>query len=211
MGGLGSTRWRGHEKATTVEQCLGLDLGTLKHEGALDGEAHVVGWRDAYSDELVCFGVVRRFLAPEPETLLVGIARPNEVQPQQEIELTSTRQHFGGERLWFKCDCGHRGYRLYLPPGAERFACTTCHQLTYRSAQEHDPRVDYYRRNPEELIRAAVFYPATPESRHAARALSIMLRLRAPIPFGGSSSEPLCGMAEVCDDAFAGILNASAS
>jgi hypothetical protein len=32
-----------------------------------------------------------------------------------------------------------------------RFACRHCHGLTYRTAQEHDTRVDTARRRPERL------------------------------------------------------------
>ena len=31
--------------------------------------------------------------------------------------------------------------KLYLPPGGLYFGCRQCYRLTYRSAQEHDPRV----------------------------------------------------------------------
>ncbi len=39
----------------------------------------------------------------------------------------------------------------YLPPSARYFGCRHCHELTYRSAQEHDKRVDAFRRNPAAL------------------------------------------------------------
>ena len=41
--------------------------------------------------------------------------------------------------------------KLYLPPGARYFGCRRCHELTYRSCQEHDGRVSALRRNPEQL------------------------------------------------------------
>jgi hypothetical protein len=41
--------------------------------------------------------------------------------------------------------------KLYLPPAARYFGCRHCHDLTYRSAQEHNKRVDALRRNPELL------------------------------------------------------------
>jgi hypothetical protein len=39
--------------------------------------------------------------------------------------------------------------KLYLPPPARYFGCRHCHDLTYTSCQEHDKRVDAFRRNPE--------------------------------------------------------------
>ena len=211
MGGPGSTRWRDHEKATTVEQCLAIDLGTLKRQGALKGAPHVVRWRDLYSGEVLGYAGIRRTLPIEGDALLVGFELPNKKDIIQRIELTSTLPHFGGERWWFKCDCGHRGYRLYLPPGTERFACTDCHDLVYQSAQQHNPRVDLYLGNPESLKHAILDYPYTPDSRCAAKALSIMLRFRAP-EFFGAPLRAQYPLAELCDDEdFAGILNASAS
>jgi hypothetical protein len=41
--------------------------------------------------------------------------------------------------------------KLYLPPGERYFGCRCCHRLTYRSVQEHDKRVDWLRKHPEEL------------------------------------------------------------
>jgi hypothetical protein len=58
----------------------------------------------------------------------------------QLIRLTTTRPNFGGKRFWFKCDCGRRSGRLYLPTGETVFRCRQCYNLTYQSAQEHDTR-----------------------------------------------------------------------
>ena len=41
---------------------------------------------------------------------------------------------------------------LYLPPGARYFGCRHCYNLTYRSAQEHDKRVDFLRKHPWRLM-----------------------------------------------------------
>lgn len=50
---------------------------------------------------------------------------------------------FGGWRLYLRCPltrngrtCGRRCEKLYLPPGSSCFGCRTCHDLTYRSAQQ---------------------------------------------------------------------------
>jgi hypothetical protein len=74
------------------------------------------------------------------------------------VGLEATRPRFGGLRWWFLCPlvvrgvpCGRRVGKLYLPPGGRYFGCRHCHDLTYRSAQEHDKRVDLFRRNPAAL------------------------------------------------------------
>lgn len=61
----------------------------------------------------------------------------------------ATRPRFGGLRRWRRCQYGRRVTKLYLARRTDRFACRTCHDLTYRSAQEHDKRVDFFRRNPD--------------------------------------------------------------
>jgi hypothetical protein len=40
---------------------------------------------------------------------------------------------------------------LYLPLGERYFGCRCCHRLTYRSAQPHDKRADWFRKHPEQL------------------------------------------------------------
>ena len=78
------------------------------------------------------------------------------------VPLDCTPCHFGGVRWWFICSlvvegahCGRRVRKLYLPPGARYFGCRTCHNLTYKSAQEHDKRVHgFLRLPPSELVKA---------------------------------------------------------
>jgi hypothetical protein len=63
----------------------------------------------------------------------------------QTLRLTTTRPHWGGERFWFRCECGRRSGRLYLPTGETVFRCRPCYELTYRSAQEHNTRAERQR------------------------------------------------------------------
>jgi hypothetical protein len=58
----------------------------------------------------------------------------------QVIRLIKTQPHFGGQRFWFRCECGRRAGRLYLPTGETFFRCRRCHDLTYQSSQEHNTR-----------------------------------------------------------------------
>jgi hypothetical protein len=74
----------------------------------------------------------------------------------QVVSTTTTACRFGGTRLWFLCPgihnpCGRRCVSLFLPPRGNAFACRLCHNLTYRSSQEHDKRIDRLMRNPELL------------------------------------------------------------
>jgi hypothetical protein len=45
--------------------------------------------------------------------------------------------------------------KLFRKAGVQFYACRRCHDLSYRSAQEHDTRLDAFRRNPG-LLKAAV-------------------------------------------------------
>ncbi len=54
------------------------------------------------------------------------------------VQLTRTRQNFGGSRLWFVCPrrtCGRRCSVLYRPRQlkARAFACRNCYAIRYRS------------------------------------------------------------------------------
>lgn len=78
------------------------------------------------------------------------------------IELISTPCNLGGKRWWFTCPmevngikCAKRVAKLYLPPGERYLGCRHCFDLTYRSAQEHDRRVDALVKNPERLEKKA--------------------------------------------------------
>ena len=56
------------------------------------------------------------------------------------VDLTSTPCNFGGHRYWFSCpECGRRVATLHMPPWQTRFACRSCHNLTYLSRR--DPSV----------------------------------------------------------------------
>jgi hypothetical protein len=73
---------------------------------------------------------------------------------RQDVPLDWTPCHFGGERPWFICgNCGRRVAVIY---GAGKyFACRHCYDLTYRSCQESDKRINWLVTNPE-VLKAAV-------------------------------------------------------
>ena len=37
-----------------------------------------------------------------------------------------------GKRAYFRCSCGHRATKLYLPLNTHEFKCRTCHHLHYQ-------------------------------------------------------------------------------
>lgn len=73
---------------------------------------------------------------------------------RQMIPIVATAPNFGGERYWFRCDCGRRVGRLFLPWGAREFQCRHCLNLTYRSAQQHDATLCALARDDDAIGRA---------------------------------------------------------
>jgi len=86
-----------------------------------------------------------------PLSLTVSYVVPGAGIPMScTVMAESSRPFFGGLRWWWSCSCGRRVSALFLPSiCATEFKCRHCHFLTYRSAQRHDSRVDYYRKHPE--------------------------------------------------------------
>jgi hypothetical protein len=66
----------------------------------------------------------------------------------------------GGKRRWLLCpSCHKRVGKLYRPLGEVVFACRQCHQLTYRSAQCHDARLDRLLKAPVEILQQTIASP----------------------------------------------------
>jgi hypothetical protein len=151
MGGSGSTRWGRHDKARIVENSLAVDLVRLRCSGLLDvpGRVDQLTWSRAgkpLAEGLI--GIVGD--DDSNRTLAVCIALTIRAEPlSAHLRLVTTHPHPGGVR-WFLCpDCERRALKLYVSSEGDRIACRTCLGLTYRSAQEHDARVDLARRDPE--------------------------------------------------------------
>lgn len=155
MGGYGSTRWGSHWKRFTVDDCAVLDASRWTRTGVL---AVPLGWRAG------SFGyAVHSPNLGEPVIRLHYTLGLSNERIEYPIDLTATRPHFGGLRWWFLCPmpknrrrdvlpCGRRVGKLYLPPGARRFACRVCHDLTYESCQTSDKRLSWFRRNEEAMM-----------------------------------------------------------
>ena len=167
MGGPGSGAsyyhwWRPSKKAV-VEDCRELDANRWTREKILAPGVHLSGgwtWRNATTGEQTAsigYEVYTRDMA-EPWLRLCYTLTASGQAIEYTVRLTATRPRFGGLRWWFVCPlsvngrpCERRVAKLYLPPHGRYFGCRHCHNLTYRSAQEHDKRLDPFRRNPELL------------------------------------------------------------
>ncbi len=83
-----------------------------------------------------------RYTFSEPHGLVVLVraedAEGKALCYRNVLPMVTTVPHFGGERYWFRCDCGRRMGRLFLPEGKQEFLCRRCLDLTYRSVQRHD-------------------------------------------------------------------------
>jgi len=150
MGGFGSTRWNGHSKKWTVEECLTLDINYLTREGILldgkEGYSYTMRYfRHNVEYASIGYTVGERVIPNyEPfKTISPNYQLNGESIPPYEIVLYPTKPHFGGKRYWFLCPLTHGGKpcmrkvsKLYLPTGARHFGCRHCYDLTYESAQE---------------------------------------------------------------------------
>lgn len=150
MGGRGSTRWNGHQKKTTVEECRVLSIRDFNRAGILEeGEFNkgVLEWTHKWTHERTAqlgFEVDMRTAPPVVRTYYDPMQEDDGRVYQQTIPLTSNPCNFGGKRWWFRCPGmskrnGHdqrRCAKLYLPPGSVSFLCRECHDLTYRSCQQ---------------------------------------------------------------------------
>jgi len=136
----------GQPKKRTVEECPVIDAGSLARECLQAGF------------EMKCVG--------DTPSIVIGLRYAVLTNGQEEnidtqIRLHATRPIVGGLRWWFACPiesegrpCNRRVAKLYLPPRASYFGCRHCYELTYRSVREHDKRVDFYRKNPDDLLAA---------------------------------------------------------
>jgi hypothetical protein len=146
-GGVGSTRWWGHQKHVTVEACLPLDMAVLARQMHFSASCDMKGtftWIESGSGDIrASSGFVVKTTGEEGWLRLFYERSPTKEAVEYMIVLTTTTPQFGGVRWWAWCPfmgsserCLQRVRCLYLPPGAEEFACRGCHTLTYRSCQE---------------------------------------------------------------------------
>jgi hypothetical protein len=147
MGGPNSGRWHDHTKATTVQDCLDLDLNSFARERAFTpGFTGAVHWRRGGVPTGSVGYTVRQ--AGSGLVLVLSYSHTSAWDATREavelpIVLESLPQHLGGVRWWARCPlvldgrpCSRRVGKLYLPPGGRYFGCRCCYGLTYTSCQE---------------------------------------------------------------------------
>lgn len=162
MGGFGSGRWAEHRKAWAVEDCrrvvLARVVGTSMPVGSASG---TLRWLNDRAEEAASAGY--ELVAGEGGglTLRLRYRRAGGADPVVlNVALERGALPRGGHRWSGRCPlgtagrpCRRRVRGLYLPPGAAYSGCRTCHRLSYRSRQEHDPRVTRLVRDPAAVAR----------------------------------------------------------
>jgi hypothetical protein len=144
----------------TVEECLALDIAVLPRDFLREDDAlGTYRWLDSNGAEIfrAAITVSRQCSVVRLRYSLLGNQGPLDYF----VETISTKCNFGGCRWWFVCPlvkdgiaCKRLVRMLYLPLGARYFGCRACNNLTYRSCQEHDSRVDaLLRLSPAEAMR----------------------------------------------------------
>ena len=166
MGGYGSTRWGWHSKATTVEECLELPTPHVRAALSAVVDEDARAWHGSLFWSIrgevtnsISYTAFMRGRVPVVRLQYTMIRDGAELDYQ--VPAVSTAPHYGGRRWWWLCPiawgsgmCGRRVGKLYRPYGARYFGCRHCYQLSYTSAQEHDPRVSRLANDPMALYAA---------------------------------------------------------
>jgi hypothetical protein len=160
---------RNWSRRLTVEECLYLSVVNMRRDGLFRsgyGSQWVLKQQDWAGRTVTSVGytvieVPGRAMGLHISYELIDSYTGARTPVEYLIEITTTRPRLGGRRCWFLCPmssnglrCRRRVGRLYLPPGQQVFACRLCHNLTYKSAQTHNKRIDVLRRNPLALLAA---------------------------------------------------------
>jgi len=156
---MGRHRWTSR---FTVEEChYFLDVEVFHRAGPALANASAASGTIFWTRDGDVIGTIRYEIVPSAGGVSVGIPRQflvldggNRLVEERLISITTVRPHLGGKRFLFVCQCGSRVGRLYLPPGQQIFACRDCHNLTYRSVQQHDQRKYHLARHPRALTAA---------------------------------------------------------
>jgi hypothetical protein len=154
-------------KKTTVEECWSLDACSLAKEGVFTCHgvwASSLTWSNSFGEQTLYVPYWVQKLQGEP--ILHLLVKPDNHREAIDLKVPvqNTRPHFGGVRWWFLCPlfndgvpCNRRIRKLYRSRAVWYFGCRTCLDLTYRSVQEHDKRIDY-------LVKHFYLIPAMVES-----------------------------------------------
>lgn len=146
MGGLGSSRWRGHTPRPLVEEFLCFDFASREWRRVFR-EQQATGWVSPSSpSDTDPTEFMFRLYAPKPD----GSRRLtlDDGGLGRELTLEPVRVGFD-ERMYPRCPggCGKRSRKVYASPKDPRFTCRECAGLGYLSEREHDARIDQARRD----------------------------------------------------------------
>jgi len=197
MGGSGSSRWRNHRKAPLVEEAHPLNATAfepaLKH-GQTTG---VLRWTNSQTGEMTAeFSFSLSPVSEEGVRRLV--LEPTSGGRKQSFQLERVR--LGWYSGWlFRCpaECGRRTRKLHALPRWMVFSCRRCAGLTYKSAQQHDSRVDLARRDPEGFLQSRSRAPQTLKSQLVTASIASEAQdpYRPGRGWGRKSTTPLSRMA----------------
>jgi hypothetical protein len=138
----------------TVQACRVLRVESLQRDGVFRSATGSI-WTSLWKDEAGFIEAAIGYVVVRERDELALLIDPDQAKQylgmrilgRYEVPITDTRPHLGGTRFWFRCPvmregipCCRRVGCLYLPPETQIFGCRSCHNLTYKSAQEHDPR-----------------------------------------------------------------------
>jgi hypothetical protein len=156
MGGLGSGERLGPVKRQ-VEDCDTLDTALLRRWGWLvpgDARGGTITWRRGRE---VCgeIGLTANLMCLDAASVWLSYTLAGE-RLDHRVLLDSTTPRYGGLRWWFLCPlvvrgiaCERRVRKLYRV--GRYFGCRHCHDLTYKSRQEHDARVSRLMKDPGQM------------------------------------------------------------
>lgn len=188
MGGPGSGSWyRWGPTKRRVEECDSVDTAVLRRRGWLRPGAISTGpltW--TYRPGAATSQITLTTDLSNPECPLARLSYTlSGERLTYPVELEATQPHYGGVRWWFLCPmrprgvpCGRRVRKLYR--SGHCFGCRQCHDLTYKSRQEHDARVSRLMKSPELL--AAILRDGGPGFPLLAIKAALTLERRGQLP-----------------------------
>jgi len=176
MGGLGSGNWQTPSMRPRVGQFRAIDIHDVSYRGRLR------------------LGMTFNLPVRTPDISLDIRVRGNSVLAEYvggtgdpllrawSLRTTATDQHFGGERIWFRCPgCGGRVRFLYV--GIHYIGCRQCLRLLYPSQYENDIGRGFSRlRKATGRLRLDAFLQsnsAKPKGMHAVTFIRLLERQRA--------------------------------
>lgn len=150
MGGYGSSRWGWHTAKQTAEVSKRLYIkhytGAIRDLEKLEsGRRGIVTHNPSWTYNEQPSGNIGLKIEGRGDNMVAWLEYQTSHDNKDKVyhryqvgpQYTISGLKGGYKRWWWTCpNCGRRCGVLYLPPGAVKFACRSCHNLTYRSCQE---------------------------------------------------------------------------